>query len=125
MGSPATLCLTSTMAASAHFQTGPAAQETSAVSSPRSRRAAGGWPRLLPLALFLGLTFPAAGQGPATPPLPPADPVTADAAKVVLPASVPERASISGTELDKRIAREDYALVLRELGPCSRNRPHH
>ena len=90
MGSPATLCLTSTMAASAHFQTGPAAQETSAVSSPRSRRAAGGWPRLLPLALFLGLTFPAAGQGPATPPLPPADPVTADAAKVVLPASVPD-----------------------------------
>jgi len=42
-----------------------------------------------------------------------------------LPASVPERASISATEADRRIATEDYALVLRELGPCRRNRAHH
>lgn len=42
-----------------------------------------------------------------------------------LPARVPDRASISATEADKRIALDDYALVLRELGPCSRNRAHH
>lgn len=42
-----------------------------------------------------------------------------------LPANVPDRASISATEADKRIGTEDYALVLRELGPCSRNRPAH
>ena len=39
-----------------------------------------------------------------------------------LPAGVPARASISDTEADKRIAEEDYVLVLRDLGPCRRNR---
>lgn len=39
-----------------------------------------------------------------------------------LPTSVPARAEISATEADKRIADEDYALVLRELGPCRHNR---
>jgi len=42
-----------------------------------------------------------------------------------LPAEAPDRASISATDADKRVAAEDYALVLRELGPCTRNRPHH
>jgi len=41
-----------------------------------------------------------------------------------LPRGIPDRASISDTEADKRIAAEDYALVLRDLGPCTRNRPH-
>jgi hypothetical protein len=41
-----------------------------------------------------------------------------------LPGEVPDRASISATNADKRAAAEDYALVLRELGPCTRKRPH-
>jgi hypothetical protein len=39
-----------------------------------------------------------------------------------MPPAVPERAAISSTGADKRAAAEDYALVLRELGPCRRNR---
>jgi len=35
---------------------------------------------------------------------------------------IPERAAISDTAADKRIAAEDYALVRRELGPCLRTR---
>jgi hypothetical protein len=42
-----------------------------------------------------------------------------------LPTAIPERAAISDTVADKRIAEEDYALVLRELGPCTRNRMNH
>jgi hypothetical protein len=42
-----------------------------------------------------------------------------------LPAAVPDRAAISPAEADRRIAAEDYALVLRELGPCIRNRSRH
>ncbi len=41
-----------------------------------------------------------------------------------LPPAIPNRAQISDTDADKQIAAEDYALVLRELGPCTRNRPH-
>jgi hypothetical protein len=37
-------------------------------------------------------------------------------------AAIPDRAAISDTAADKRIAAEDYALVQRELGPCRRNR---
>jgi len=39
-----------------------------------------------------------------------------------LPAMVPARAAISPTEADQRMAAEDYALILRDLGPCRRNR---
>jgi hypothetical protein len=39
-----------------------------------------------------------------------------------LPQSVPERANISGTLTDRRIAAEDYAQVLADLGPCTRKR---
>jgi hypothetical protein len=40
-----------------------------------------------------------------------------------LPGAIPDRAAISATDADKRIAAQDYALVLRELGPCSHHRP--
>ncbi|WP_408591683.1 hypothetical protein [Novosphingobium sp.] len=40
-----------------------------------------------------------------------------------LPQSLSERANISATANDRRIATEDYALVLADLGPCTRNRP--
>jgi len=39
-----------------------------------------------------------------------------------LPARLPERANISSTLADRRIAAEDYAQVLADLGPCSRKR---
>ncbi len=39
-----------------------------------------------------------------------------------LPAMVPNRAAISSTEADQRMAADDYALILRDLGPCRRNR---
>jgi hypothetical protein len=39
-----------------------------------------------------------------------------------LPQRIPERANISGTAVDRRIAAEDYAHVLSELGPCTRRR---
>ncbi|KUR73142.1 hypothetical protein AQZ52_03550 [Novosphingobium fuchskuhlense] len=41
-----------------------------------------------------------------------------------LPRRLPERANISATLLDRRIAAEDYAQVLADLGPCTRKRPH-
>lgn len=41
-----------------------------------------------------------------------------------MPPSVPDRAAISASAADKRIADEDYALVIAQLGPCRRNRPH-
>jgi hypothetical protein len=40
-----------------------------------------------------------------------------------LPPTMPARAAISSTEDDRRIAAEDYALILHDLGPCLRNRP--
>ena len=40
-----------------------------------------------------------------------------------LPQTVPDKAAISSTEADKRIAEEDYRLVRQSLGPCQRNRP--
>lgn len=39
-----------------------------------------------------------------------------------LPATLPARSVISGTDEDRRIAAEDYAQVIRELGPCTRTR---
>jgi hypothetical protein len=39
-----------------------------------------------------------------------------------LPATIPPHAAISSTEADQRMAADDYALVLRDLGPCRRNR---
>jgi len=39
-----------------------------------------------------------------------------------LPTRLPERANISSTLADRRIAAEDYAQVLADLGPCSRKR---
>ena len=41
-----------------------------------------------------------------------------------LPRAIPDKASISATEADKAQARADYRLVLEQLGPCTRNRPH-
>lgn len=40
-----------------------------------------------------------------------------------LPRRLPERANISATLADRRIAAEDYAQVLADLGPCTRKRP--
>lgn len=39
-----------------------------------------------------------------------------------LPNRLPERANISATLVDRRIAAEDYAQVLADLGPCARKR---
>ncbi|WP_292928615.1 hypothetical protein [Novosphingobium sp. PASSN1] len=39
-----------------------------------------------------------------------------------LPRRMPERANISATLADRRIAAEDYAQVLADLGPCLRKR---
>lgn len=39
-----------------------------------------------------------------------------------LPARLPERANVSATLADRRIAAEDYAQVLADLGPCARKR---
>lgn len=39
-----------------------------------------------------------------------------------LPPTLPAGAAISDSAADRQIAAEDYALVLRELGPCTRNR---
>ncbi len=39
-----------------------------------------------------------------------------------LPQRLPERANVSATLADRRIAAEDYAQVLADLGPCSRKR---
>ncbi len=39
-----------------------------------------------------------------------------------LPQAVPDKAAISATEADKRIADEDYRLVRESLGACRRNR---
>ena len=39
-----------------------------------------------------------------------------------LPERLPGRANISGSLADRRIAAEDYALVLADLGPCVRRR---
>ncbi len=39
-----------------------------------------------------------------------------------LPQRLPERANISDTLADRRIAAEDYAKVLADLGPCERKR---
>ncbi|MEI6640565.1 MAG: hypothetical protein WCL10_00920 [Novosphingobium sp.] len=39
-----------------------------------------------------------------------------------LPQRLPERANISGSLVDRRIAAEDYARVLADLGPCTRKR---
>lgn len=39
-----------------------------------------------------------------------------------LPQRMPERTNISGTLANRRIAAEDYALVLSDLGPCTRRR---
>lgn len=39
-----------------------------------------------------------------------------------LPRRMPERANISATLADRRIAAEDYVQVLADLGPCLRNR---
>jgi hypothetical protein len=41
-----------------------------------------------------------------------------------LPARLPDRANISRTALDRRLAAEDYARVLADLGPCLRRRAH-
>lgn len=40
-----------------------------------------------------------------------------------LPATLSEKANISATANERRITAEDYALVLADLGPCTRNRP--
>lgn len=40
-----------------------------------------------------------------------------------LPQRMPPRANISGTTSGRRIAAEDYARVLDDLGPCTRLRP--
>jgi hypothetical protein len=42
-----------------------------------------------------------------------------------LPLRLPERANISGSLADRRIAAEDYARVLADLGPCTRKRAAH
>ncbi|NMN07406.1 hypothetical protein [Novosphingobium sp. SG720] len=42
-----------------------------------------------------------------------------------LPPALPPRSVIGGTADDRQIASEDYAQVVRELGPCTRNRPAH
>ncbi len=39
-----------------------------------------------------------------------------------LPARLPDRANISATLADRRIAAEDYGQVLADLGPCARKR---
>lgn len=39
-----------------------------------------------------------------------------------LPRQLPRSANISGSAEDRRNAAEDYALVLRDLGPCTRSR---
>lgn len=39
-----------------------------------------------------------------------------------LPSAIPDRAQLSTTATDRRIATEDYAMVLASLGPCLRNR---
>lgn len=39
-----------------------------------------------------------------------------------LPARLPERANISATLEDRRIAAEDYSQVVADLGPCARKR---
>lgn len=39
-----------------------------------------------------------------------------------LPPAIPERAAISDTPADRQRAAEDYAFVLRALGPCRRTR---
>jgi hypothetical protein len=39
-----------------------------------------------------------------------------------LPQTLPDSANISATATDRRIAAEDYAQVIRELGPCTRTR---
>lgn len=39
-----------------------------------------------------------------------------------LPPAIPDKAAISNTAADRRIAADDYALVLHDLGPCLRNR---
>lgn len=39
-----------------------------------------------------------------------------------LPQTLPDAAAISASAADRQIAAEDYALVLRELGPCERKR---
>lgn len=39
-----------------------------------------------------------------------------------LPAALPPEANISTTARDRRSAAEDYAMVVRELGPCTRTR---
>lgn len=41
-----------------------------------------------------------------------------------LPAELPARSLIGGSAEDQQIAQEDYAQVVRELGACTRNRPH-
>ena len=40
-----------------------------------------------------------------------------------LPPVIPDKAAISATTADRRLAAEDYAKVLSDLGPCLRNRP--
>lgn len=40
-----------------------------------------------------------------------------------LPETLPDSANISPTPQERRIAAEDYAQVVRELGPCTRSRP--
>ena len=40
-----------------------------------------------------------------------------------LPQSIPPRAALSGSAEDQRMAEQDYAFVLRELGECTRTRP--
>jgi hypothetical protein len=39
-----------------------------------------------------------------------------------LPQHLPDRVNISGTSADRRIAAQDYARVLADLGPCTRLR---
>ena len=41
-----------------------------------------------------------------------------------LPRAIPDKAAISATEADRAQAAADYRLVLDQLGPCARNRPH-
>jgi len=39
-----------------------------------------------------------------------------------LPAALADKANISATPRDRKITAEDYALVLADLGPCTRSR---
>jgi hypothetical protein len=67
-----------------------------------------------------GVSFTEIVASPAPPPLP----ATLAWYRLAcgLPARLPDRANISATLADRRIAAEDYARVLADLGPCTRKR---